>query len=78
MPQCNDIKLPNNAQRRARNTVKGLDGKLYKKRVRYFSLCSIEKRRLKTQDLLSVYNFFLRGGSEADTDVFSLVTSDKT
>lgn len=74
----NDIKLLESNQRRVTVMVKGLDGKLCKDRLRSFSLFSLEKRRLRKQDLFSVYSFFVRGSRRAGTDLFSLMTSDRT
>lgn len=50
--------------------MKGLDGKLGKDRLRSFSLFILEKRRLRKQDLLSVYSFFMRGSRRAGADFF--------
>lgn len=57
--------------------MKGLEGKSYEEWLRSLSLFSLEKRKLR-EDLITVYNLLARGRGGADTNVFSLVTSDRT
>ena len=57
--------------------VKVLEGKMYEEWLKSFGLFSLEKRKLRG-DLIMVYSFLVRGSEEAGTDLFSLVTSDRT
>ena len=57
--------------------VKGLEGKTYEEQLRSLGLLSLEKRRLRG-DLIAVYSFLARGSGGAGTDLFSLITSDRT
>ncbi|TRZ08529.1 hypothetical protein HGM15179_018576 [Zosterops borbonicus] len=68
-----DIQLLESTQRRA---MKGLEEKPFEEQLRSLDFFSLEKRRLKG-DLIAVYNFLVRGGGGADTDLFTLVTSDR-
>ncbi|KAJ7403701.1 hypothetical protein WISP_149479 [Willisornis vidua] len=70
-----NIKLLESVQRRATKIAKGLKGKPYEEQLRKLDLFSLENRRLRG-DLIAVYNFLRRGG--AGTDLFSVVTCDKT
>ncbi|KAJ7398833.1 hypothetical protein BTVI_121476 [Pitangus sulphuratus] len=72
-----DTKLLEGVQRRAMEMVKGLEQKLCEKQLRSLVLFSLEKRRLRG-NLIAVCKFFMRGRGGADTDLFSMVTSDKT
>ena len=57
--------------------VKGLEGKTYEERLRSLGLFSLEKRRLKG-DHIAAYSFLMRGSGGAGTNLFSLITSDRT
>ena len=48
----------------------------YEEQLRSLSLFILEKRRLRG-DLVAVYNFRVRRRGGGDTDLFSLVTSDR-
>ena len=50
---------------------------MYEEQLRSLGLFSLEKRRLKG-GLIMVYSFLMRGSGGAGTDLFSLVTSDRT
>ncbi|KAJ7404271.1 cd99 antigen-like [Willisornis vidua] len=56
--------------------VKGIEGKSYEEQLRSLGLFSLEKRRLRG-DLIAVYNILMRGRGRADTDLFTLVISDR-
>lgn len=56
---------------------KGLEGKLYEDQLRSLDQFSLEKKRWR-EDTTTVYNFLLRGRRGADTDLFFLVSSDRT
>ncbi|KFW75988.1 Serine/threonine-protein kinase Nek11, partial [Manacus vitellinus] len=57
--------------------VKGQEGELYEEWLRSLGLFNLEKRRLRGE-LIAVYKFFMRGSRGADTDLFAVVTSDRT
>ncbi|KAJ7416297.1 hypothetical protein BTVI_35996 [Pitangus sulphuratus] len=57
--------------------VKGLKGKPDEEQLKATGLLSLEKRRLR-EDLIAVYPFTVRGRGGADTNLFSVVTSDRT
>ncbi|KAJ7401155.1 hypothetical protein BTVI_98569 [Pitangus sulphuratus] len=57
--------------------VKDLEGKPYGEWLRSLGLFSLEKRRLK-EDLNAVYNFFVRERGGVGTDLFSVVTKDRS
>ncbi|KAJ7402862.1 hypothetical protein BTVI_82713 [Pitangus sulphuratus] len=72
-----DIKVLESIQKRATRVVKGLEGKPYEEGLRTLAVFSLEKWRLKG-DLITAYNFLVRGRGGAETDLCSLVTSDRT
>jgi len=47
----------------------------YEEWLRLLGLCSLEKRVLRG-DLITVYNFLLRGSGKGGADLFSLVSGD--
>ncbi|KAJ7397260.1 hypothetical protein BTVI_136919 [Pitangus sulphuratus] len=55
--------------------VKGLEGKPYKERLRSLGLFSLEETEGKPH---CSYNFLMKGRRGAGTDLFSVVTSDRT
>ncbi|KAJ7426486.1 hypothetical protein WISP_15301 [Willisornis vidua] len=57
--------------------MKGLEGKPYEEQLSSLSLFSLEKRRLRG-DLIVAFNVLMRESREADPDLFSLVTGDRT
>ncbi|KAJ7399493.1 hypothetical protein BTVI_114381 [Pitangus sulphuratus] len=57
--------------------MKVVKGKLYEERLRSLGLFILEKNRLRG-DLIAAYNFLVRGGGVIDTDLFSVVASDRT
>ncbi|KAJ7418364.1 hypothetical protein BTVI_29593 [Pitangus sulphuratus] len=69
-----DIKLLGSIQRRARKKMKDLERKPYEELLRSLGLFSLENRG----HLIAIYNFLVRGRGEADTDLFSVVTSART
>ncbi|RMC06600.1 hypothetical protein DUI87_16037 [Hirundo rustica rustica] len=71
------LKLLERFQRREAKMVKSLDGKPYEEQLRSPDLVNMERMRLR-RDLIAVYNFHMRRRGEADTDLFSVVTSDMT
>ena len=68
-----NVKLLEIVQKRATKMVKGLEGKMYKKRLKSLGLFSLEKR-----GLFVVCGFLTRGSRGVGADLFSLVTSDRT
>ncbi|KAJ7395039.1 hypothetical protein BTVI_158767 [Pitangus sulphuratus] len=56
---------------------KGFEGKPYEEWLSSLGLFSLEKRRLRG-NLITVYNFLVRGRGGSDTGPFSVVTSDGT
>ncbi|KAJ7423305.1 hypothetical protein BTVI_10311 [Pitangus sulphuratus] len=71
-----DIKLFESIQRREMKMVKSLEGKLYEEWLWSLGLFNLGKRL--RGDLIAVYNFLVRGRGGAGTDLFSVVTSDRT
>ena len=71
------VKLLESVQRKVMKMVKGLEGKTYGEWLRSLGLFSLEKRML-SGDLITVYRFLTRGSGRVGTDLFSLVTSDRT
>lgn len=57
--------------------VRGLERKPYKEQLRALGFLSLGKRRLRS-DLTGVFSILLRSSKRASTDLFSLVTSDRT
>jgi len=57
--------------------VKGLEGVSYDVRRRTLGLSSLEKRRLRG-DLIALYGFLRRGNGDGGTELFPLVSTDRT
>ncbi|KAJ7408413.1 hypothetical protein WISP_121165 [Willisornis vidua] len=57
--------------------MKMVKGKPYEERLRALCLFSLEKRRLR-RNLITVYSFLMSERGRAGTDLFSVVTSDRT
>lgn len=58
-------------------TKKGLERKMYEEQMKLCGLFRLEKRTL-SNDLIEAYSFLRRGRRRAGTDLFSLVTSERT
>uniref|UniRef100_A0A8B9CM06 Reverse transcriptase domain-containing protein n=1 Tax=Anser brachyrhynchus TaxID=132585 RepID=A0A8B9CM06_9AVES len=71
-----DMKLLKAVQRRTTKMVKGLEGKMYDEQLRSLGLFSLEKRL--RGHLIAVYSFLTRGSGGEGTNLFSLVTSNRT
>lgn len=57
--------------------VQGLEGKAYEEWLRSLGFFSLEKRTLRG-DLIAVYSFIKKRNEGEVTDLFFLVTSDRT
>ncbi|KAJ7413868.1 cd99 antigen-like [Pitangus sulphuratus] len=57
--------------------VKGLEGKPYEEQLRSLGLFSLEERRLRG-DHIAVFNNLMRGSGGESTNLFALMTSDRT
>ncbi|KAJ7411403.1 hypothetical protein BTVI_49502 [Pitangus sulphuratus] len=57
--------------------VKGLEGKSCEEQLRALGLFSLEKKRLRG-GVTEAYNFLMKGNGGVNTDLFSVVTSDRT
>ncbi|KAJ7400290.1 hypothetical protein BTVI_106471 [Pitangus sulphuratus] len=71
-----DKKFLERIQRRAMKMVKVLEGKTYEEWLRSLGLFSLEKSL--RGDLIVLHSFLTRESRGADTDLFSVVTSDST
>ncbi|KAF4804115.1 hypothetical protein TURU_010429 [Turdus rufiventris] len=69
------IKLLESVRRRTTRKKKGLEGKPYEEQLRSLGLFSLEETERKPH---CSYNFLMRGKEGAGTDLFSLVTIDRT
>ena len=72
-----DVKLLEGVQRKVMKMVKGLEGKMYEEWQKALGLLSLQNRRLRG-DLITVYRFLARGSGGAGTNLFSLITSNRT
>ncbi|KAK4824588.1 hypothetical protein QYF61_016833 [Mycteria americana] len=72
-----DVKVLDCIHRRATKLVQGLEGMSCEERLRTLGLSALERRRLRG-DLTALYSFLRRGRGEGGSDLFSLVSSDKT
>lgn len=57
--------------------TKSLERKMYEVQLKLCGLFSLQKRTLRN-DLIEAYIFLRRGRRRAGTDLFSLVTSERT
>ena len=70
-----DIKLLESIQRRATEMVNGLEGKPHEEQLRSLGLLSLEETEGRAH---CSYNFPTKESGEAGTDLFSVVTNDRT
>ncbi|RMC05204.1 hypothetical protein DUI87_18388 [Hirundo rustica rustica] len=70
-----DFKDQNKRMNRARKMVKNLKGKPYEEQLKSLGLFSLEETERRPH---CSYNFFMREGGGTGTDLFSVVTNDRT